>query len=148
MPTFLPGCMRVPRWRTIILPARIDCEPNILTPSRLDSESRPLRDEPPAFLCAIYIAFIPQWKPFHYRLCRCAVLYRDRKSTRLNSSHQIISYAVFCLKKKKKQRRSRRRRCIDNGIQVFRWMWSFVLEISSVIMRGIVLVQLSIFFFF
>src|SRR5258708_21379946 len=29
------------------------------------------------------------------------VLALDRKSTRLNSSHQIISYAVFCLKKKK-----------------------------------------------
>src|SRR5258708_28850890 len=29
------------------------------------------------------------------------VVTRDRKSTRLNSSHQIISYAVFCLKKKK-----------------------------------------------
>src|SRR5258708_9508057 len=29
----------------------------------------------------------------------------DRKSTRLNSSHQIISYAVFCLKKKKKCRK-------------------------------------------
>src|SRR2546426_4677200 len=29
---------------------------------------------------------------------------RDRKSTRLNSSHLVISYAVFCLKKKKKQR--------------------------------------------
>src|SRR6266705_5322602 len=28
---------------------------------------------------------------------------RDRKSTRLNSSHRTISYAVFCLKKKKKQ---------------------------------------------
>src|SRR5438552_10971381 len=28
----------------------------------------------------------------------------DRKSTRLNSSHQIISYAVFCLKKKKRRR--------------------------------------------
>src|SRR2546430_5755314 len=28
---------------------------------------------------------------------------RDRKSTRLNSSHSQISYAVFCLKKKKKQ---------------------------------------------
>src|SRR5437879_9902150 len=27
----------------------------------------------------------------------------DRKSTRLNSSHRCISYAVFCLKKKKKQ---------------------------------------------
>src|SRR5256885_5628226 len=30
---------------------------------------------------------------------RCA--HRDRKSTRLNSSHLVISYAVFCLKKKK-----------------------------------------------
>src|SRR5256885_7934865 len=29
---------------------------------------------------------------------------RDRKSTRLNSSHLVISYAVFCLKKKKKYR--------------------------------------------
>src|SRR2546426_9397002 len=28
---------------------------------------------------------------------------RDRKSTRLNSSHLVISYAVFCLKKKKKE---------------------------------------------
>src|SRR5258708_27187862 len=32
----------------------------------------------------------------------------DRKSTRLNSSHQIISYAVFCLKKKKKHHRQHR----------------------------------------
>src|SRR2546429_2803933 len=31
---------------------------------------------------------------------------RDRKSTRLNSSHGYISYAVFCLKKKKKNRNS------------------------------------------
>src|SRR2546427_8383084 len=30
----------------------------------------------------------------------------DRKSTRLNSSHSQISYAVFCLKKKKKKKRS------------------------------------------
>src|SRR5688500_20017313 len=29
----------------------------------------------------------------------------DRKSTRLNSSHLVISYAVFCLKKKRKQLR-------------------------------------------
>src|SRR3712207_7064292 len=37
---------------------------------------------------------------------RLAVVHRgrgDRKSTRLNSSHANISYAVFCLKKKKKQ---------------------------------------------
>src|SRR2546426_5082399 len=33
---------------------------------------------------------------------RCADHDRDRKSTRLNSSHLVISYAVFCLKKKKK----------------------------------------------
>src|SRR5258708_15039302 len=37
-----------------------------------------------------------------WNLRREAGQYRiDRKSTRLNSSHQIISYAVFCLKKKK-----------------------------------------------
>src|SRR5258708_31477427 len=33
-------------------------------------------------------------------LFRLDIPVRDRKSTRLNSSHQIISYAVFCLKKK------------------------------------------------
>src|SRR5689334_23706253 len=32
----------------------------------------------------------------------------DRKSTRLNSSHSSISYAVFCLKKKKKKKKTRR----------------------------------------
>src|SRR2546426_7204235 len=31
----------------------------------------------------------------------------DRKSTRLNSSHLVISYAVFCLKKKKKRKTTR-----------------------------------------
>src|SRR5438552_5900735 len=37
------------------------------------------------------------------RFCMdCGAALADRKSTRLNSSHQIISYAVFCLKKKKK----------------------------------------------
>src|SRR3989449_6557605 len=41
------------------------------------------------------------------RVCRAGRvlrrLYGDRKSTRLNSSHGYISYAVFCLKKKKKK---------------------------------------------
>src|SRR2546426_9383554 len=32
------------------------------------------------------------------------IVFRDRKSTRLNSSHLVISYAVFCLKKKKKEK--------------------------------------------
>src|SRR5207244_13305598 len=35
---------------------------------------------------------------------------RDRKSTRLNSSHQIISYAVFCLKKKRKKQQTKQER--------------------------------------
>src|SRR2546422_5268624 len=35
-------------------------------------------------------------------LVTCICLLLDRKSTRLNSSHGYISYAVFCLKKKKK----------------------------------------------
>src|SRR2546422_2525091 len=39
------------------------------------------------------------------RLVRLAAARKDRKSTRLNSSHGYISYAVFCLKKKKKQNR-------------------------------------------
>src|SRR2546426_2505937 len=42
-------------------------------------------------------------------------LRRDRKSTRLNSSHLVISYAVFCLKKKKKKnsyRKYLRDRCV------------------------------------
>src|SRR5207244_12114368 len=42
------------------------------------------------------------WCPFGFfaNNSRTVVFLQDRKSTRLNSSHQIISYAVFCLKKK------------------------------------------------
>src|SRR5438034_2628069 len=36
------------------------------------------------------------------------LLHGDRKSTRLNSSHTVISYAVFCLKKKKKKKHKHR----------------------------------------
>src|SRR5260221_6204157 len=48
---------------------------------------------------------------------------RDRKSTRLNSSHTVISYAVFCLKKKKKKANSIRVTQqplvnIDDGVSV------------------------------
>src|SRR5258708_11342210 len=43
----------------------------------------------------------------------------DRKSTRLNSSHQIISYAVFCLKKKK-LRNSTEARSESHSLQVIR----------------------------
>src|SRR5260221_3547414 len=55
----------------------------------------------PALVVSLLQTFYPndavdaQGKPLH-RWGR-----RDRKSTRLNSSHTVISYAVFCLKKKK-----------------------------------------------
>src|SRR5256885_9097077 len=44
-----------------------------------------------------------RWKVLEHK-CRCIEgrgMAPDRKSTRLNSSHLVISYAVFCLKKKK-----------------------------------------------
>src|SRR5258708_29768466 len=48
-------------------------------------------------------AFAGRDQQGHHGLCIVvAAVEPDRKSTRLNSSHQIISYAVFCLKKKKK----------------------------------------------
>src|SRR2546430_17483833 len=56
------------------------------TPRRA-AASRPRR--PPASNGRIVSSTVRGWK-------------RDRKSTRLNSSHSQISYAVFCLKKKKK----------------------------------------------
>src|SRR5688572_32277684 len=41
----------------------------------------------------------------------CRHIYReDRKSTRLNSSHSQISYAVFCLKKKKKKKKQKQKK--------------------------------------
>src|SRR5207248_10769931 len=39
---------------------------------------------------------------FYHRVLQSCGVRLDRKSTRLNSSHRTISYAVFCLKKKKK----------------------------------------------
>src|SRR5256885_6467327 len=66
-----------------------------------DKESRPVR----------YLApdrtekFFRQVLELHRRALMHREVERDRKSTRLNSSHLVISYAVFCLKKKKHQRR-------------------------------------------
>src|SRR3989337_3501194 len=51
---------------------------------------------------ALPISFIPLPPPLRLLLERSWSRPRDRKSTRLNSSHGSISYAVFCLKKKKK----------------------------------------------
>src|SRR5262245_1755181 len=55
MPTFWPASIFVPRWRTRMLPDRTFWPPKRFTPSRWPSESRPLREEPPAFLCAMML---------------------------------------------------------------------------------------------
>src|SRR2546426_6892801 len=47
----------------------------------------------------------PSYKDPAALLIGRGVLPIDRKSTRLNSSHLVISYAVFCLKKKKKKKK-------------------------------------------
>src|SRR5690625_5134630 len=46
---------------------------------------------------------VPTWNYQSIHIYGKAQLMKDRKSTRLNSSHVAISYAVFCLKKKKQQ---------------------------------------------
>src|SRR5258708_39250497 len=64
------------------------------------------RDDAPAFILTAYGK--PRTdKAFTNWFREAAHKAGDRKSTRLNSSHQIISYAVFCLKKKKKCRTRR-----------------------------------------
>jgi len=52
-PTFSPGFTRVPRCRTMIVPPGTSCPPKALNPSRCAFESRPFREVPCPFLCAI-----------------------------------------------------------------------------------------------
>src|SRR5690606_2571078 len=52
-PTPAPGWNWVPRWRTMMLPASTAWPPKILTPRYFGLESRPLREEPTPFLCAM-----------------------------------------------------------------------------------------------
>src|SRR5207248_5812899 len=49
---------------------------------------------------------LPAWGPLEAGDVALDVFLQDRKSTRLNSSHRTISYAVFCLKKKKKKNKT------------------------------------------
>src|SRR5699024_12674965 len=69
----------------------------------------PLSSHPSAFPSAPQLPLWPLTKLciapschfFHASALMAIFMTRDRKSTRLNSSHVSISYAVFCLKKKK-----------------------------------------------
>src|SRR3954453_16274424 len=56
-----PGRKPVPRWRTMIVPAVTPWPSKTLTPSIFGFESRPFRDEPSPFLCAIQV-FLPRFE--------------------------------------------------------------------------------------
>src|SRR5437588_2790383 len=56
----------------------------------------PLAHRQPLYLDELHLL-----DPLKHELCDPHAARQDRKSTRLNSSHTVISYAVFCLKKKK-----------------------------------------------
>src|SRR5690242_18635238 len=56
VPTLRPACHLVPRWRARILPASTISPPVDFKPSRRPAESRPFREDPPAFLCAIVVS--------------------------------------------------------------------------------------------
>src|SRR6266850_7342190 len=58
-PTFFPGFHFVPRCRARMLPPRTLSPPNFFRPNRCEFESRPLRDEPTPFLCAIFNSLRP-----------------------------------------------------------------------------------------
>src|SRR5256885_2903663 len=66
---------------------------NVATPAVAATVAVPASVPPPGFVAIATVTFAVKL---------VTVLPRDRKSTRLNSSHLVISYAVFCLKKKKK----------------------------------------------
>src|SRR5690606_40848668 len=64
-------------------------------------EGRAYRREVPG--AGVGVSAAEREQPQEVRLARPVRAQQDRKSTRLNSSHVKISYAVFCLKKKKHQ---------------------------------------------
>src|SRR5438034_3902847 len=62
-----------------------------------------LHDALPIYLILTATGPLSRNRSLGVELARGTALSQDRKSTRLNSSHTVISYAVFCLKKKKEK---------------------------------------------
>src|SRR5436309_7739548 len=80
----------------------ISCKAGIgvaILPSKLADRERDLV----RLLPTEQVLSVELWVVVHRDLIRTARVRADRKSTRLNSSHVKISYAVFCLKKKTKK---------------------------------------------
>src|SRR5438094_6043890 len=57
-----------------------------------------------SFQNSLELAILDKWSRYKRKIKKLRINTIDRKSTRLNSSHRTISYAVFCLKKKKKKK--------------------------------------------
>src|SRR5260221_1376809 len=57
------------------------------------------------------------WPANRLKPNKTLILFSDRKSTRLNSSHTVISYAVFCLKKKTPTYHPRPGASFDDGVR-------------------------------
>src|SRR5438876_12400694 len=97
------------KWRTLL---HLSLTPGTLTQTEIAAR---LGIEEPSLVTLLHRLESERWvarrgSP-HDRRCKIVylgrraqrIITRDRKSTRLNSSHPSISYAVFCLKKKKKK---------------------------------------------
>src|ERR1039457_6358203 len=89
---------------------------------RCSTATRPYRPRRPSAPVAFPFAFLrlrSEFPALYERsiigpATRLSPFWIDRKSTRLNSSHLVISYAVFCLKQHKKHRHHRQRRRARN----------------------------------
>src|SRR5215510_10704456 len=75
-PTLLPGFHLVPRCRAMMLPPSTRSPPNFFNPNRCACESRPFRDEPTPFLCAIETpnSILGTW---YFVLCSLLAVYRS-----------------------------------------------------------------------
>src|SRR5947208_13284605 len=71
-----------------------------LNPNIVYLQATPMSEPLLLALAVIGVGLVLAWAKRDNDADAANVGVRDRKSTRLNSSHQIISYAVFCLKKK------------------------------------------------
>src|SRR2546426_458872 len=84
-------------------------------PDRVRRERRTVvRGVPPLFELLMRDPSFEEQRP---TTCRTGIVAGDRKSTRLNSSHLVISYAVFCLKKKKRKEMRYRHERHDHGLR-------------------------------
>src|SRR5205807_8101718 len=83
----------LPIFHVCLLPSEIGYDVPVTVPAGTFActSDRSAQDEPASLVLQWHTCFVP----------RCHSMFPDRKSTRLNSSHLVISYAVFCLKKKR-----------------------------------------------